>query len=636
MNACGCNKDNDVRTTTILMATALGATVTTGQYLASDTTSITTVSFQRLLNTFSWAGAVRYGMKTEGLEMATSQNVKSRLIRSGTSSTQDDYLGQTIVKIPGSAHWKASGQINSSVRRDNRAQELGRLADHRLLVGTEWANPRVLLYGLGGYGIGTQLGRQDAGFSYLIGVQGTDVELEQFHAGFGAHRSLTMLGDRAPESDSLVLSLHRDFGSGAQNQISIGYARQKRQFYTAASQAVQDQYSVTRNIFERDARELIVTDTLHYAVNPDFRLQIAVGVESRTIDRGFRYKAFARPAELLLDSRVEEMNLSGEAHLVNKFTDWLSTVAVVRYQEREERHGIKALPDISESVIDAQERSAKRLANLARRTSVGSRVSLRASADHAVDVSGSAAILRYDTPDLANTDDRDELLFTVGIGSEHVLSRYLTLWLSVDAAFNHLVYLHRFQSANNNWHRVLRFSPKVSYQPTSSFRTTNAAEVLAQYTVYDFEDLAVQIRSFSFRQASWVDSTLITLSPRLALEMSGSLRLYERGILRWAEFRERPQHAFVETSWWTEIVYRMQDHVYFSVGFRYFMLQRYRYEGRTRIFEQRQGSSGPTTEVYWNVPSFGQISLSGWRETQRASAGGAAFSNVTLSANIRI
>lgn len=625
------------RTGALVLLMTSGIPFLRSQAVHSDTNSTSTISFQRLLNTFSWDGLIRYGVSVSQVELSTTHNIRSRLIRSGTASTQDDYVGQTTVKAPLASQWNAYGVVNSSIRRDNRAQELGRLTDHRAMLGAEFVPTQgVSLFGLGGYGIGSQLGREDEGYAYLVGAQGAGVPLEAFRAHFRTQSSRTSLGERAPAADSLMISVDRDFGFGSRNVIAVGYTRQKRQFYTVAGPAIRQEYGTPHNVLERNARELSVTDTLQYTVNPDVQLRFTAAMESRTIERGFRYKSFRTPNELLFDTRIDELNLAGEVHLINRFTEWLNTMIAVRYQEREERHGISVLPNVPQTIIDAQERSAKRLANIARRTSIAGRLSFDGTADHRAAFVGSATILRYDTPDTTNTDDRDELLIAAGIETEHVVDRYCTLSIVLDAALNHLVYLHRFQSANNNWHRVLRFSPKVSYQPAESFRTTNAAEVLAQYTVYDFEDRSAQIRSFSFRQASWVDSTFIRLSQRLSLEISGSLRLYERGILRWHEFKERPQHAFVESSVWPKLFFRMQSHVSFSVGFRYFSLERYRYDGRAKVFEQRQGSSGPTTEVLWSVPEFGHISIIGWRETQRGSVGDRSFSNVSFSANIRM
>jgi len=116
----------------------------------------------------------------------------------------------------------------------------------------------------------------------------------------------------------------------------------------------------------------------------------------------------------------------------------------------------------------------------------------------------------------------------------------------MDLTLFHLVYLDRDQSANNNWNRVIRFSPSVEYMPSPWFRTVMRTEALANYTVSDYEQQVASIRSFSFRQVLWSDSTTMRLSERIQCNFSGSLRIFEHGTLRWQEFKENPEEYVVE------------------------------------------------------------------------------------------
>jgi hypothetical protein len=179
------------------------------------------------------------------------------------------------------------------------------------------------------------------------------------------------------------------------------------------------------------------------------------------------------------------------------------------------------------------------------------------------------------------------------------------------------VYLKSVQSANNNWNRVIRFSPTVVYAPPGGFRTVNQAEVLGNYTVYDFEDQGALTRSFSFRQATWLDSTSVRISQLLNASFVGEIRVYERGTLTWSEFKERPQDYFVEKTYWPRLTYTAAKGLLLGIGFRHFGQDRYKYQSGTRTFEHQLESSGPTVTLEWQGTGFQRVMLEGWNETQR-------------------
>ena len=110
---------------------------------------------------------------------------------------------------------------------------------------------------------------------------------------------------------------------------------------------------------------------------------------------------------------------------------------------------------------------------------------------------GSIGILRYDTPSDQNLEDRDELLVALTLSTWHSVSRSLELGVVLDGTVDHLVYLLKERSANNNYNRVLRLSPRTIYRPAPWLYSLNAFEVLANYPVYDFEQQLPSVKSFS-------------------------------------------------------------------------------------------------------------------------------------------
>jgi hypothetical protein len=209
--------------------------------------------------------------------------------------------------------------------------------------------------------------------------------------------------------------------------------------------------------------------------------------------------------------------------------------------------------------------------------------------------------------------------------------------LLVDAALSHLVYLSGLQSANNTWNRILRLRPRVTYTPEAWLLSVNTAEVLANYTVYDFEEQIQSVRSYSFRQASWTDSTSIQISNSVGFLFYGNLRVYERGVLKWKEFRERPESFFIEESYWPQLTLSVTDHLLMGVGYRYFSQTRFRYEGRERKFDRRLSNAGPTVTLAWYGRQGGRVLLEGWRETQTTNVGPSrSYSNFSLLVGMTI
>jgi predicted RNA-binding protein with PUA-like domain len=250
-------------------------------------------------------------------------------------------------------------------------------------------------------------------------------------------------------------------------------------------------------------------------------------------------------------------------------------------------------------------------------------------------IDGSASILRYDTPDSLNVDDRDELLLALSVEETHNFSQYLSVGIEANVTLSHLVYLDRLQSANNNWNRVLSLSPRISLRPVRWFVSENIGEVVANYTVYDFEEQVASVKSFSFRQVSWSDSTTIALNHRIDFSFSGTLRAYERGILKWKEFKEKPLDYFVEKSLWPRFLYRTIQDVALSVGYRYFSRDQYSYDGTSRTLTHSIVTAGPTVGVEWHGVGGTSVLLSGWRESSAVDSGQSTLvSNLSVSVSL--
>jgi hypothetical protein len=598
----------------------------------SDSLRLSSLTFDHILNTHIWTGNFQKEIHSQTWSADIHQHIQSRLIKIGRIAIQDEYQGLISLKARLSEKWNIRLQNTSSALADNQVIDLGRMAQHQFLSGFEYIpSTRIIAEALGGYEINFQEQESDKGFAYALGFDANGVKLEEFDAFLQSSWNQSFIGRRSPRTGDMKLTLFRDFGEGVNDSLIVSYSTQRREFYTTLNNLSQEALGIRHNIFQRDVSVLEIANQTKYDVGRDFSLLASFNISNRVIERGNRYKDFLHPQFITLDSHIQEMQLYGSLLLRWQVSYWLNADVNLAYTEREEKHSVKDNPLASDSTMRRASIVASRLENTAGRTVFTVGLTSDITRNDRIHLISSASILRYDTPDTLNTDDRDELFLTSGIEVIHRFSSHLALTLTADLTLFHLVYLHSGQSANNNWNRVLRLSPSVEYKPAPWFRTVARTEVLANYTISDYEQQVASIRSFSFRQALWSDSTIMQISKSIRCNFSGSLRIFERGILLWKEFKERPEEYIIEKTLWPEIVWSSTIGLKVGIGFRYFGQDRYKYQGGQRIFSQGFEASGPTALVEWSGLGSEKVTISGWREEQkRNGTTTATISNLSI------
>jgi hypothetical protein len=580
----------------------------------ADSLQLSSLSFTRVLNTYVWSGDFQKEMHGQIWNAEVHQHIRSRLVKSDQNAIQDEYQGFISLNARLSEEWNLQLKNVSNVLADNRVIDLGRMAQHQVLTGFEYL-PTGSVKGevFGGYELNSQEDERDQGFAYALGFDAHRVKLDEFDASLQSSWNQSFLGRRNPRTGDAKLILLRDFGGGVSDSLVINYGTQRSEFYTGLSSSYQNSLGVQHNIFHRNAGVFEIMNQTKYGLDRSFSMSTSFGLSNRLIERGYRFKDDLNPASLT-DSRIQEMQFFGTVSLLWSLFDWLNADIRLLYSERDERYSV---PDAPVPNIEQLRAQANKLENTAQRTMFSTALNASVTQNDSIHLVSSISILRYDTPDVLNTDDRDELLITSGIDILHRFSSRVLLTLSADLTLFHLVYLFQEQSANNNWNRVIRLSPSVEYVPSSWFRTVARAGVLANYTISDYEQQSASIRNFSYRQAMWSDSTVLRLSERIECNFSGSLRIFERGTLKWKEFKEKPEEYFMEKTFWPEFIWSSTMGLKIGFGFRYFGQDSYKYQNNQRILTQGIEALGPTVFMEWLGSSTEKITLSGWREEQK-------------------
>lgn len=579
-----------------------------------DSTQYSLLSFTRVLNTYVWTGDFRKALHGEVWDLDVHQYVRSRYVKTNQVAIQDEYQGFISLNTHLSENWNLQVKNTSNALADNRVIDLGKMAQHQILAGLQYA-PAGQITGAGyaGFEQNSQEEEIDQGLVYALNFEAYRLKLDEFDASLASSWNQSFLGNRTPHAGVAKVILLRDFGGGIDDSLSFTYNTQRSEYYTSLSLHEQSIYETKHNIFHRNADLIEIMNQMKYDMDNNFVICASFGLSNRTIDRGFRWRDNLNSASIA-DSRIQEMQFYGTLSVQWLLLQWLSADVRLSYMERDERHPMGESADQYVEELRAQARKSE---NTAQRTMLMTALSADIDKYNKLRIISSASILRYDTPDEANTDDRDELLITSGLEISHLFSSRLLLRVSADLTLFHLVYLRREQSANNNWNKVVRLSPSVEYGPASWIRTITRAEVLANYTVSDYENQLASIRSFSFRQAFWSDSTVIKISKNITCNILGSLRIFERGILKWQEYKEKPEEYSVEKILWPEIVWSSNEGFNVGVGFRYFGQDRYQYRNNEKNIIQRVEAMGPTVFLEWVRREAERVTVSGWYEIQK-------------------
>jgi hypothetical protein len=581
------------------------------------TRNLTQTHFERNINTFNWDMRAYYENTWRDWSLKLSELYSSTLIKTDKKFIKDQQslwisLGNQI-----SVPLRVKLQASSVIFSDDRAIGINSASTHSLLGGVEYSPGDFLqVIPLAGVKIDNQSGGRDKGFSYLITSQLRDLDLGGYRTAFSAEAAADNLQPRRNENQIVSLNVDKIFFGRTGYNLQFQFKRGRRDFYFPADSVTAASYSVTNNIESRTEQILSVGNELHYNIG-NVLMTANASVTNRTIQKNIRYKSSSDPFENAFDTDIREFRLDGHFQVEYDNSHDLKAQVRLGYNERDEEHRVNPLEGIDQTIFNRRVEDEKQKDNNARRTSLTTSLAYDFSFSDALVFTGSSNLLRYDTPSEDNFDDRDELLIFLSLSELHRFSPFLSLRMTANASLNHLVYIFSQRSANNYWNRVIRLSPQVIYTPSPRFQSKSLCEVLANYTVYDFEEQVPSVRSFAFRQFTFVDSTSWNMSRTVGADLFSYIKLYERGELRWQEFKERPIHFFEEVTLGLRLRYSTGGRILFAPGGRYFRQTRYRYEQGEKTFDYAQSSYGPTCDIEFRLSERSSIVLNGWYEILR-------------------
>jgi len=596
------------------------------------------VRFERNVNTYLWNAGALYKYDDNDLFVNFGSKLTSVLIRNKFLSFRDEQNYSLSITKNISPIFSAVTELQSFVLSDSQAFGSTNAAIHSGAAGISYQPfSNISVTPMLGMRYDKQQFQEDDGLNYRLYAQGDSLELSGYRGSFSGRLNQSDLGSRKFKNDAAEMNIAAEFSQNASDSVRVRWMLNRNDFYVPADSAVIRTFGTSMNIRSRTDQMYSVQNILSYDVGAGFRTDISATVDSRNIENDFYYKTvnIGSLDEILFNTTVQEFHLEGAFDLRYQSESSFATIGF-ELSERDERHQIERHNSTNPLVVSKQEQRIKRelqLDNTALRTTVRTSLQSYLSSTDDLVFSASTSILQYDTPDTTNTDDRDELLINASLSETHRFSSVFTATISLEATLAHLVYLHREKSANNNWNRIIRLSPELLYQPSENFRMYNKFEVSANYTVFDFELLVPSIKSYSYRQIAFLDSTSYDMTKRVGIDMFAHVRVFERGEFQWKGFSERPLQRIEEVTFSPQIRYSFNREWYFAVGFRSFAQKRFKYTNNVRQFESTFLSAGPTTSIVIRLSPQSLVELRGWKEYQHQSGGSSIqeFSNMTMN-----
>lgn len=560
--------------------------------------------FSQDLSTMNWIGAANKLWQSENYSVSINESFRSVVIKSSPNLIRDaqDFAGRFSRRIAGD--FFGFGSFQSGYVSDNRQIGLSSVGSTQLLGGLLYTTGQDTILAGAGNKWDRQAGVDNNGFTYTVRGSG-------LYAPFPGSRLTPLLiihdeqiSPRRNSNRNLSITYSQIFSPQSLVNFSGSYLSQLRDFYFPTDSVIQSLFGVTNNIQERNENRTSFSSTILMPVL-FFQLRGTAMYRQRQIDFTYRYRP-PTPSNSLYDTRIRTSDFEIHGDMITTFA--ADTVLIsMEHDERSESHSVINAP-LTNSFTQQQMQLQQQLDNFGTRNTLTGQFFLHFGST-SLGLTGLASLFRYNTPSDLNYDDRDELTNTLALNVNHTFTPEFNAGFGMEADMIHMVYIESQRSANNNRNFIYRFFPIVEYDG-SDVQSYNRFEVLANYTVYDYEAFS-QVHSFSFRQASFLDSTNVNITTRLSLFFHANIKLYTRGELYWSNFSEFPLNYFVDQSFWFSLSYASGRYRY-GAGYKYLSLTQYDYvTATTNQFSTDITNSGPTT-FFMAVFSNLELRIDGW------------------------
>lgn len=423
-----------------------------------------------------------------------------------------------------------------------------------------------------------QIGETASGFSGEFKSDIPYLNIENYIARSNVYLSYDALDKKKNYQNELFTELYKKFADGSSNTGIVKYYSLRRDFFVTATPSISQQNGIVNNVESRIENAVQLEDNFNYHLSQNGGIKIGGLFLTKIINREFKYDA--NPQNVLIenvyDTKISENKLEFYSGIHYRFHN-LGLNTELSYAERSENHDVTNPSLYSQSQLTELEKVEKNKNNNSKKTYLNYEFFYDISKVHSLEFRGYASILHYDTDSKLNFDDRDEQLQIYSISHLYNNRNDFSLKTTFDLNVSKLQYIFAERSANNYTNRIYKLTSESEYRILPNLITKNSFQVLANYTVYDFEDIISQIKSFSYRQLNLKDSTIYYLNDHISFEVYGEAKIYEQGEFNNNAFTINPIFYNVDKSAFFQVNYRVNNLVKISGKTSYFEQQIYNY-----------------------------------------------------------
>jgi len=438
-----------------------------------------------------------------------------------------------------------------------------------------------------------QIGESASGLSGILLTEIDRLILSDFKSSGTVNLMNENLIKKKNHIYEISTSVLKEFSTNAENLLNVRFHNYKNDFFIPATQGVIGQYDVTLNTQTRAENLIFIQNNLKYFFLKNFRIHLSGSIISRGYLNEYKYKPEGSSAifENIYDTKVNENRIEASAKVEFYYKNLIMDLRLV-FSERSEIHELINSSLLLPQQVRELEKIEKNKNNSGRISSVIINTAYQISNTNSLKLSSSSTLLKYDTDTEENSDDRDELYINASISHLFSNLRNFNLQTSFEINFTTLSYIFKEKSANNNTNKIYRLTSRSEYSPIRNLKTVNSFQVLANYTVYKFEDLLSQVQSYIFRQLYIWDTTRFDITKNFFFNLDGEVKLYEQGQYNDENFSIKPANYYVENKINFNLNY---NYGVFTVGFgfRYFLQDQYIYIEGEKNLRRSYESRGP-------------------------------------------
>ncbi len=480
------------------------------------------LGFRQDFNNYIWQTRFIYRLPfRQKHRLLISENFSSNFLQTDTRSDKwkDDHRFRTEYSYLIRSWLRYMWLFESSIFSDRQTGFRNNFRTH--FFGTGWVltpNPTWNIKSYLGWKSDQRFERISKGWHFYLSTQSNPFSVANYINQFSMEWQGDQFRERRDRDFLLQYRVSKKFYQNTSDSLHIQIGRRKKMYYI----------SVTGDLESRNERETLINNRLNYQITRNLIWKTVTTLYSRTsaVDQIIAQEAMGRR-----ERRDFGLDLiSGLRWRTRSFSVSLDWLYFGRDQKFLASESIRPTPFIGSIGVPD---------NASKTHSLRSAVNWTPSRKDSLTATFLLSRFQYDTPDTNNFDDRDEFRLTAGLNYTRRFSPALLVAWEANLNLHHLVYLFAERSANNNWNRIFQLSNLIRYAPTANFRLNQRAEVLANYTSYDFEALQFQIRSFVYRKFTLTDSVQIGRSGRVQISLYHRMELEENGRLFWQEFSEQ-------------------------------------------------------------------------------------------------